>query len=73
MEGLGTIHNENEMEEDKLEIKIKPKNVGKFTKYCKQKGLGSVTKECIEKGKKSRSKAVRKRAVFAENAREFEH
>ncbi len=50
-------------------IKIKKENVGKFTKYCKGLGHLSVTQECIDKGKKSKSSAVRKRAVFAENAR----
>lgn len=50
-------------------IKIKKENVGKFTKYCEGLGYLSVTEECIAKGKKSKSKAVRKRATFAKNAR----
>ena len=59
-QGLGTIH-------------IKKKNKGKFTSYCKSKGYKGVTAKCIEEGKKSKSKAVRKRAVFAENAKSFKH
>lgn len=50
-------------------IHIKKSNKGKFTNYCK----GKVTEECIEKGKHSSSAAVRKRAVFAENARKWKH
>ena len=50
-------------------IHIKKKNEGKFTEYCD----GKVTEECIEKGKHSTSAAVRKRAVFAENARKWKH
>lgn len=57
----------------KQDIKIKPENVGKFTKYCTGLGLSGVTAECIAKGKKSTSKAVRKRAVFAENVRKFKY
>lgn len=48
-------------------IYIKPQNRGKFTEYCG----GKVTSECIARGKKSSSAAVRKRAVFAENARRW--
>lgn len=48
-------------------IYIKPENRGKFTEYCG----GKVTSECINRGKKSTSPAVRKRAVFAENARKW--
>lgn len=50
-------------------IHIKKKNRGKFTDYCG----GKVTAECIAKGKKSKSPAVRKRAVFAENSRKWKH
>ena len=57
-------------------IYIKPENKGKFTAYCKQSGLGeskAVTQECISKDKASKDPAVRKRAVFAENARKWKH
>lgn len=50
-------------------IHIKKNNRGKFTDYCG----GKVTAECIAKGKKSKSPAVRKRAVFAENVRKWKH
>lgn len=53
----------------KLGIKIKEKNKGSFTRYCN----GKVTQECIDKGKKSRSKSIRKKAIFAENSRKFKH
>lgn len=46
-------------------IKIKKKNRGKFTEYCG----GKVTDECIKRAKKSKNPKLRKRAVFAENAR----
>ncbi len=48
-------------------IHIKKSHEGKFSDYCG----GKVTEECIEKGKQSTSAAVRKRAVFAENARKW--
>ena len=50
-------------------IYIKPKNRGKFTKYCH----GKVTDECIQKGKNSSNPAIRKRATFAANARKWKH
>ncbi len=50
-------------------IHIKKANRGKFTDYCD----GKVTSECIAKGKRSSSPAVRKRAVFASNARRWKH
>ena len=50
-------------------IHIKKANKGKFTEYCN----GKVTEECIERGKHSTSAAVRKRAIFAENARKWKH
>ena len=50
-------------------IHIKEKNKGKFTDYCG----GKVTDECIQKGKNSSNPAIRKRAVFAQNARHFKH
>lgn len=48
-------------------IHIKPENKGKFTDYCG----GKVTDECIQKGKNSPSAVIRKRAVFAQNARKW--
>lgn len=48
-------------------IKIKEKNKGKFTAYCK----GKVTSECIKRGKNSPSPTIRKRATFAANARSW--
>jgi hypothetical protein len=48
-------------------IHIKKANRGKFTKYCG----GKVTSACIAKGKRSSSPAVRKRAIFAANARKW--
>ena len=50
-------------------IHIKKKNRGSFTKYCK----GKVTEECIRKGKNSPNPAIRKKAVFAQNARRWKH
>lgn len=50
-------------------IHIKPQNRGKFTEYCG----GKVTSECIQRGKNSSDPAVRKRAVFAQNARGWKH
>lgn len=50
-------------------IHIKKKNRGKFTEYCG----GKVTQECIDKAKKSKNPTLRKRAVFAENARAWKH
>lgn len=50
-------------------IHIKKKNRGKFTAYCG----GKVTSECIARGKRSSSPTIRKRAIFAQNARKFKH
>lgn len=46
-------------------IHIKKENRGSFTSYCG----GKVTDACIRKAKNSPSAAIRKKAVFAENAR----
>ena len=46
-------------------IHIKKKNIGSFTRYCGD----NVTQECIERGKNSPSAAIRKKSVFAANAR----
>lgn len=48
---------------------IKKENKGKFTEYCN----GKITNECISKGKHSSNPVIRKRAIFAENARHFKH
>lgn len=50
-------------------IKIKKKNIGTFTKYCN----GKVTEECISKGKNSPDPLIRKRAIFAQNSRKWNH
>ena len=50
-------------------INIKPSNKGKFTEYCG----GKVTNQCIARGKQSSDPKIRKRAVFAENARKWKH
>jgi len=55
----------------KNRIDIREENRGKFTDYCKGLGHSGVTDECIRQGKKSESKAVRQRAVFAMNARNW--
>ena len=51
----------------KPRIYIKPSKRGSFTKYCG----GRVTSACISRGKKSKSKAIRKKATFAANARKW--
>jgi len=51
----------------KPKIKIKASKKGTFTTYCG----GKVTTKCIAKGKKSPSKAIRKKATFAANARKW--
>lgn len=48
-------------------IHIKKKNRGKFTDYCG----GKVTEACIRKGKNSSNPTTRKRATFAQNARNW--
>ena len=50
-------------------IHIKKKNRGKFTEYCN----GKVTQKCIDKAKRSGTKKLVKRAVFAENSRKWKH
>jgi hypothetical protein len=46
-------------------IHIKESQKGSFTKYCG----GNVTEECIRKGKNSPDPKIRKKAIFAQNAR----
>lgn len=48
-------------------IHIKKKNRGKFTGYCG----GKVTEACIRRGKNSSNPTTRKRATFAQNARNW--
>ena len=48
-------------------IHIKKQNKGKFTDYCD----GKVTEECIRQGKNSSNPVIRKRAIFADNARHW--
>ena len=48
-------------------IHIKKENKGKFTDYCG----GKVTSACIAKGKSSSNPAIRKRATFAQNSRQW--
>ena len=50
-------------------IHIKEKNKGTFTTYCG----GKVTDECIQRGKNSPNPKIRKKAIFAQNARHFKH
>lgn len=50
-------------------IHIKKENIGSFTRYCG----GNVTQECIERGKNSPNAAIRKKSVFADNARRWKH
>ena len=70
---LTSMPNSFEMEDGMFakggKIHIKKANRGKFTEYCG----GKVTSECIARGKRSSNPAVRKRAVFAQNARKFKH
>jgi hypothetical protein len=49
------------------DIHIKKKNRGKFTEYCG----GKVTEACIRRGKNSSNPTTRKRATFAQNARNW--
>lgn len=46
-------------------IKIKKENIGSFGRYCG----GNVTEECIRRGKNSPNPRIRKKAIFAQNAR----
>ena len=46
-------------------IHIKESQKGSFTKYCG----GNVTEECIRRGKNSPDPKIRRKAIFAQNAR----
>ena len=59
------------MEKDKPKIKIKEKNKGKFTEYCKSKGHKGVTRACEEEGLASKFASVRKQAQFSKNNRSW--
>lgn len=63
------------MAKKKPVIKIKPSKKGSFTKISKKKGMvskdGTITEEAIASGLKSPDPAVRKKAVFAMNARKW--
>ena len=48
-------------------IHIKPSRRGSFTRWCG----GKVTEECIRRGKASKDPRIRRKAVFAENARSW--
>lgn len=51
----------------KKPIHIRKSREGLFTEYCG----GKVTGECIRRGKNSPDPGIRRRAVFAENARKW--
>lgn len=61
------VDNELEIFKSGGKIHIKKKNRGSFTRYCN----GKVTNECIQRGKNSPDPAIRKKAVFAQNARRW--
>lgn len=48
-------------------IHIKESQKGSFTRYCD----GNVTEECINRGKNSPNSKIRKKAIFAQNARKW--
>lgn len=51
-----------------LNLHIKPENRGTFTTWCKRRGFTSGSAQgCIDAGKKSKLKAIRKKAIFAQN------
>lgn len=52
-------------------IKIDPENKGTFTKFCTGLGEPGVTQKCIDKGKDSKNPLTRKRATFADNAKDW--
>lgn len=55
----------------KFSIDIKQSKEGSFTQYCKKHKFNGVTQECIAQAKKSKSPAIRKKAVFAQNAKKW--
>ncbi len=57
-----------------MTIKIKPSRKGTFTRWAKSQGKtknGKITAKAITAGKKSKNPAIRKKAVFAQNARKW--
>jgi len=56
-----------------MSIHIKKSHKGLFHKDVGKKQGEHITEADIEKGEHSKSAAVRKRAVFAENARHWHH
>lgn len=65
--GGDLLYEEANIAKDGGGIHIKKKNRGKFTEYCG----GKVTEACIRKGKNSSNPTTRKRATFAQNARNW--
>ena len=61
------------MKKKGLGIHIRPENVGSFTAYCRRHGYKGVTNQCIQEGKASKSAAIRKKATFALNSRNWHH
>lgn len=57
----------------KKTIEIQPSKVGSFTAWCERHGFDGVTNAAIEAGKRSKNAAIRKKAVFAQNARKWKH
>ena len=56
-----------------MAINIKPSHKGLFHKDLGKKPGAKITEKDIERGEHSKSAAERKRAVFAENARHWNH
>jgi hypothetical protein len=56
-----------------MAIHIKESHKGLFHKDVGKKAGSPITEKDIERGEHSESAAVRKRAVFAENARHWHH
>ena len=44
---------------------------GSFTAWCKKNGFSGPSAACIAKAKKSKNPAIRKKAVFAQNAKRW--
>ena len=59
--------------DEKPRIHIKKNKQGTFTEACKRWGANGVTNACIQHYKHSGSPAMKKKAVFAENARKWNH
>ena len=59
------------MAKKKSKIKIKLSKVGSFTAWAKRKGLSMSA--AIAAGLKSKDPAIRKKALFAKNAKGWSH